>query len=483
MTTRSAGSTGRSPKTAILAIILVSYFMILLDNSIVFTGLPRIQDDLGMTTTGLSWVTDAYTLVFGGLLLLGARAGDVLGRRRIFLIGLLIFAVASLVVAVAPTAAWLLGARAVQGVGAAILAPTTLALLTATFREGTERTRAVAAYGSVAGIGASVGLVLGGVLADLLSWRVGFFINLPIGIVLAVAALRYVPETDRMPGRFDLVGALCSTVGVGALVFGIINSATAGWRDPVTVTAIVAGMAVLVGLVRNEARALQPIMPLRLFAGRERSGAYLTRMLYMGAMLGYFIVVTQFLQSVYGFSPLQAGLAFLPMTAVNFVVALAIPRLTRRIGNTALLVGGLAVAAVGMWWLSNVSADSSYVTAVAAPMVLLGIGQGLSLAPLTAAGIAGVKSPDAGAASGVVNTAHQLGGSLGVAVLTTVGASAAKNATAQADPLAAAASAALTASSVLLTSALLAVIFIIPRSTRNVPAPVADTEQPVAMPG
>lgn len=409
---------------AILAIVLVAYFMIILDNSIVFTGIPRIREELSFTTAGLSWVQNAYALVFGGLLLLGARAGDILGRRRMFLVGLGIFSLASLAISLAPTVEIMLAARAVQGVGSAILAPTSLALLTATFAEGRARTRAVAAYGSVAGIGASIGLVVGGVLADTLSWRVGFFVNVPLGILMAIATFLFIGETARVSGRFDLAGAVCSTLGMTALVFGIVNSAEAGWGDPVTITAIAVGLALLALFVFVEARAVQPIMPLRLFRSRERSGAYGARMLFIGAMMGYFFFTTQYLQGVLGFTPLQAGLAFLPMTVVNFGVALLVPRLTRRFGNSALLAAGIAVTAVGMFWLSRVGVDSDYVRAVALPMVLIGAGQGLAFAPLTAAGIAGVSAADAGAASGLINAAHQLGGSLGLGILVALAASA-----------------------------------------------------------
>ncbi|GAA3703621.1 MFS transporter [Arthrobacter ginkgonis] len=459
-------STRRSNPTAVLAIILVSYFMIVLDTSIVITGLPKIRDELGFTAADLSWVQNAYVLVFGGLLLLGARAGDILGRRRVFVAGLVVFGLASLAIGAAPSAAWLLAARAVQGVGAAVLAPSSLALLTAGFPEGRERTRALAAYGATAGIGASVGLVLGGLLADWLSWRVGFLINAPIAVVMVFAALRQLPETERRAGRFDLAGAACSTLGMGSLVYGIVHVADAGWGDPATLGALAAGVVLMGGLVLNEARARQPIMPLGLFASRERSGAYLARLLFVGAMMGYFFFTTQFLQGVYGFGPLQAGLAFMPMTVVNFFVALAVPRLTGRIGNTALLASGIAATLAGMGWLSRLEADSPYVVAVALPMALIGIGQGLAFGPLTAAGIAGVGSRDAGAASGVVNTAHQLGGSLGIGILVLVAAAAGTGNTAgvlAAQVSAAQVSAALGGGTVLLALALLAVVGLVVR--------------------
>src|SRR5712691_10941232 len=291
-------------RTAVLAIILVSYFMIVLDISIVITGLPKILESLSFSATGLSWVQNAYTLAFGGLLLLGARAGDILGRRRMLIAGLALFTAASLGVGIAQSAAWLIAARALQGVGAAILAPSTLALLTTNFREGPERTRSLAYYAAVAGVGASVGLVLGGIVADWLSWRVGFFINVPIGIALMLGAQRYLGETERRSGEFDVAGALTSTLGVTAVVYGLVRSASTGWSDRVTVAALTAGVVLLALLVLNEWRAKRPIMPLRLFASRERVGAYAARVLYLGAMMGFWFFTTQFLQRA-GIRPLR----------------------------------------------------------------------------------------------------------------------------------------------------------------------------------
>lgn len=253
-------------RTAVLAIVLVSHLMIVLDISIVITGLPKIRADLGFSTADLSWVQNAYTLAFGGLLLLAARAGDVIGRRRMFVGGLTIFTLASLVIGLAPTPGVLLTARAIQGVGAAILAPSTLALLSVNFPEGSERTRALSLYAAVAGVGASLGLVLGGLFAGWLSWRVGFFMNVPIGIALIVFSSRILQETPRRSGSFDILGALVSVLGMTTLVYGVVRSASAGWGDPVTLIAVVGAVALLAFFVFHEARADQPILPLRLFA-------------------------------------------------------------------------------------------------------------------------------------------------------------------------------------------------------------------------
>lgn len=419
-----ASETGPAHPRAILAIILVSYFLILLDNSIIFTGLPSIASALDLDATGLSWVQDAYTLVFGGLLLLGARLGDLLGRRRVFVAGLAVFVAASFLVGVAPSGWWLISARALQGVGAAIVAPSALSLLTASFPAGPQRQRAVAWYAATAGIGASLGMLVGGAAAQWVSWRAGFFINVPIGIAMAVLAPRFLPVTRPEAGRFDLLGALGATIGVGALVFGIVESAERGWTHPVVLMSLAVALAVLVALVRHERAAEQPIIPLRLFDDRRRWGAYAARALYLGAMMGFFFFTTQLMQSVFGFTAFQAGLGFLPMTAVNFAVATLLPKVARRFGDAVPLVAGVALTLVGMGWLAAVDATSSYLSGVALPMVLIGAGQGLAFAPLTTFGIAGVRGEDAGAASGLVNTAHQLGMALGLAALVAAAANA-----------------------------------------------------------
>lgn len=405
---------------AVLMIILCSYLMIVLDISIVITALPRLRQTFEMSMVGLSWVQNAYTLAFGGLLLLGARMGDILGRRRMFIVGLAVFTAASLFVALAQSAELLLSARALQGIGAAILAPSTLALLLSNFPEGNQRTRAISYYGAAAGIGASVGLLLGGLLTQWLSWRAGFLINLPIGITLILGARRYLSEPPLHSGKFDLSGAVLSTLGMTALVFGIVESTTLGWTDPITLGAIFGGLTSLAMFIAHEARAEQPILPLHLFTHRIRAGAYAARMLFLGGLIGFWFFTTQYLQEVLGFSASKAGLAFLPTTLMTLAVALTVPFLTNRFGNFRLLAGGVSFAMVGMIWLSRVTIHSHYLVDIALPMVLIGVGQGASLSPLTAAGMADVAPRDAGAASGLVNVAHQLGGSLGLGLLSVV---------------------------------------------------------------
>jgi EmrB/QacA subfamily drug resistance transporter len=472
-----------SKPAAILAIILISYFMILLDNSVIFTGLPSIREGLDLSPTGLSWVQDAYTLVFGGLLLLGARAGDIVGRRRLFVIGLGVFGTASLLIGLAPAGWWMIAARALQGVGAAIVAPTSLALITAYF-EGEARSRAVAWYAATAGIGASLGLLVGGALTDLISWRAAFLVNVPIAIAMIIAARAVLIETPRQSGRIDVVGALCATLGMGGLVFGIIESGETGWGSARVVVPLVVGVVLLAALVVTESRVAQPIMPLRLFRSRERSGAYAARLLYLGAMIGFFFFTTQYLQDALGFTPLEAGLGFLPMSLVNFIVALAIPRLRTRVPDALLLAGGVLLTLVGMVWLSRAGISEVYLTSVALPMVLVGAGQGLAFAPLTSSGIAGVPPQDAGAASGLVNTAHQLGMALGLAVLSAV---AVRAGTALTGPAAVAqqVGAALTAGSALLGVALVVVLVVLVPGGRTkgalpVPGPTGTATRPEA---
>jgi EmrB/QacA subfamily drug resistance transporter len=455
------------PRTnALLAIICISYFMVILDNSIIFTGLPQIEATMQFTPQALAWVTNAYVLVFGGFLLLGARAGDLLGRRRVFMVGLTLFGIASALVGMAPFSGWLIVARAIQGLGAAILAPTSMALLTEHFEEGHQRGRAVAAYSAVAGIGASAGLVIGGLLASTISWRAGFFLNIPIAIAMIVAGLRVIPATQKHTGQFDVMGALAGTSGMTALVFGINNAAETGWTNPLTIGSFVVSVALLALFVMVEARAKHPIMPLFLFTNRQRLGAYLSRLLYLGAMMGFFFFTTQYMQGILHFSPLQAGMGFLPMSMINFVVALLVVRLVKRFGGARVLIAGTLLTSLGMAWLSLVTQGSNYWLSVALPMVLIGIGQGLAFAPMTSFGLTEIKPKDAGAASGVVNTFHQVGSALGLSILVAMGAALSSPAAAERVALQQRVNVALLGSTILLGFALIIVLTLIARSTR-----------------
>jgi EmrB/QacA subfamily drug resistance transporter len=407
-----------------LMIILGCYLMIILDISVVLTALPSIHEDLGFSTASLSWVQNAYTLTFGGLLLLGARAGDILGRRQVFVAGIALFSFASMLGGIAQSPAWLLGARALQGVGAAIAAPSTLALLTISFAEGPARTRAVAWYSAVAGAGGSIGVLLGGALTTWVSWRAALFINVPLGVALIWLAPHYLPETERRRGHFDLPGALSSTLGMTALVYGLVRAAERGWGETWTLASFAAAAVLLAYFVANERRAVQPITPLRLFASRRRVGAYVARLMVVGAMYATFFFLTQYLQGVQGDDALEAGCAFLPLTLSMFAMVRVVPRIMRRVGEARVLAGGLSIALVGMLWLGQISPDGNYVTHIAGPLALIGIGMGSALTPLTTAGMAGVADAEAGAASGLINVAQQLGGTLGVGAMVTVFAAA-----------------------------------------------------------
>ncbi|PJI91022.1 MFS transporter [Luteimicrobium subarcticum] len=422
----TAAPRARSPRL-VLAAILTTQLMIVLDATIVNVALPDMQKALDFTPSGLSWVLNAYTLAFGGLLLLGARAGDLLGRRRTLLIGISLFTLASLLGGFAQGSGELLAARAVQGVGAALAAPSGLALLMGRFPEGRERARALGYYAAVSIGGSAVGLIAGGLLTQWVSWRWVFFVNVPIGIGLVLLARAVLPETPRNRGRFDLLGAATSTLGMTSLVYGFIRAASDGWSDPTTVLAFVLGAVLLGTFVLVELRAAAPITPLRIFAHRTRSAALVARIMLVGGMMGMFFYLTLFLQNVFGYSPIQAGLAFLPLTAVLFAFSRISAALMTRVGLRPLLVGGLTVSTVALLVLSQLQADSSYV-GVLVPLVLFGIGNGLAFVPLTAAALTEVEPQDAGAASGLVNATQQVGSSLGLAVLVTVGSAAATHA-------------------------------------------------------
>lgn len=403
-----------------LAVIVTCQMMLILDGTIVNIALPKIQEDLHFSATGLSWVISAYSLAFGGLLLLGGRAGDILGRRRVFVAGIGLFTLASLLGGLAPSAGWLLAARALQGVGAAIAAPSTLALIVTTFTEGASRNRAIGIYSTIAPIGGALGLILGGMFTSWASWRWGLYVNVPIGLAVLVLAPLSIQESKRHPGRFDLAGALTSTVGMTALVYGFIRASSSGWGDRVTVGAFVGAVVLIALFLAIEVRAAQPIMPLRLFADRNRVSAYLSMFLVVATMFSMFFFLTQFLQNVLGFSALKTGLAFLPLTGGIIVLTQVVPRLLPRFGaEPPMLIGALLLTG-GMVWLTRLSPTSGYVGDILGPMLLFGIGAGCSFVALTMASLNGVRPEDSGAASGLLQAVTQTGGTLGLAILVTV---------------------------------------------------------------
>jgi len=403
-----------------LAAVLGCQLMVVVDATIVNVALPDMQRALGFSSANLSWVLNAYTLTFGGLLLLGARMGDILGRRRTFLAGLSLFVVASMVGGVATDSAMLLASRAVQGIGAAVAAPAALALLMTMFPEGRPRNRAMGLFTAVSVGGFSLGLVLGGTLVQTLDWRWVFYVNVPIGLLVLLLGAVALPATGRASKRFDFIGAASSTLGIGSLVYGLVNAASHGWAKPMTITALAVGVALLVGFVVNERYAAEPITPLRLFANGSRSSAFAGRLVMVAGMMGMMFFLTQFMQDVMHFSPLTTGLAYLPMTAAVFsATQLSARYLVGRFSRRMLLMVGFGLAAVGMLWLSGIDAGTSYASIVV-PFILIGFGGGTSFLSLTTASLAGVAPEDSGAASGLVNTMQQLGGTLGLAVLVAV---------------------------------------------------------------
>ncbi|TDW18726.1 MFS transporter [Kribbella kalugense] len=423
-----SGTPARRPGV-VLAVILVTQLMVILDGTVVNIAMPHIQQALHFTPSSLSWVQNAYALAFGGLLLLGARAGDLLGRRRVFVTGISIFTLASLLGGLAPNAELLLAARVLQGIGGAIAAPAALTLLMLTYREGPERMKALGYYSLISSGGGSVGLVLGGMLTDWVSWRWGLFINVPIGIALVFAARRVLTETEPETGRFDVAGALTSTLGITSLVFGFIRVAEEGWSSPQVLTAFAAGVVLLVSFVLIERRVSHPIVPLRLFKSAQRSASYLTMLLVVGTMFGMFFFLTQYLQGVLELNPLAAGLAFLPMTGLLFTASRIVPKLVARIDGGKLLLAGSTLVTLGTIWLTRLGSHSTYLHDVVGPLLLFGAGAGMIFIPLVGRAISGVAPEDSGAASGMLNVVQQVGGALGLGILVTIFGTASRNST------------------------------------------------------
>ena len=410
----------RDRRNVTLAVVLFAQLMIVLDLTVVNVALPSMAAGLHLTPTSLSWVLNAYALTFGGLLLLGGRAGDILGRRRTFMAGLAIFTIASLAGGLATSSAALLAARAVQGVGGAIASPAVLATIVASFPEGRERVRALSIFTAVTMGGASLGLVLGGMMTQWASWRWVFFINVPVGVAVVALAPRLLAGTRRQRGHFDLTGAITSTAGMSALVYGFIEVASDGWSSRTALTAFAAAAVLLAAFVRIETRKTEPITPLWLLRHRSRCASYIARLLLVAGMFGSFFFLTQFVQEVLGFGPLTAGLSFLPMTAALFGTSRLAPRLVASFGPRPLMIAGLLPVIASMAWLGQLTSGTSYFPGVLVPMLLLGGGMGLVFVPLTMASLAGVPPQHSGAAASMVNVMQQVGGALGLAILVTI---------------------------------------------------------------
>ncbi|MFI2345536.1 MFS transporter [Streptomyces sp. NPDC019443] len=410
-----------------LFVIASCQLMVVLDITIVNIALPHIQSSLNFSTTSLSWVVSAYTLTFGGLLLLGGRAGDILGRRRVFVFGVLLFALASLLGGLSQNSGQLLAARALQGVGGAIASPTALALITTTFTEGPARNRAFGVFAAVSAGGGAIGLLAGGVLVEWLDWRWVFFVNVPIALLIVLATPRHIKESERHPGHFDLAGALTSTLGMVALVYGFIRAAQDGWRDRFTLASFGAAVLLLTTFILVERRSKQPITPLHMFADRNRAGTYGIMLSLAAAIFGMFFFLTLFVQNVLDFSPLKAGLAFLPVSAVIAVGAGIASQLLPKYGPKPFMVTGAILAATGLSWLTQTDIHSTYPGSILGPMLIFGLGMGMNFVSLTLMAVSGVPTHESGAASGMLNTTQQVGGSLGLAILVTVFGTASRN--------------------------------------------------------
>jgi EmrB/QacA subfamily drug resistance transporter len=403
-----------------LPVLLAWQLMVLLDATIVNIALADIRQSFELSATGLSWVVNSYALAFGGMLLLGGRAGDLLGRRRMLVIGVIVFTIASLIGGFSPNATALLIARIAQGVGAAMAAPSTLSLIYSNFQEAEERGRAIGLYSAISGVGASLGLVLGGALISTLTWHWVFFINVPIGIAVTLIAPRALRESPIHTGRFDFAGAILSTLGVSSIVYGFIRAAEQGWNDSMTVSSFVAGVLLLVGLVIVEARAAQPIMPLSLYRNRNRVIALLNMLLISSAMFGVFFFLTQFLQIVHGFSPLRSGLAFLPLTSGILLASRMAPRNMARFGARAMMTVGALLVVAALLWLSQATVDGSYWTQILVPFFVIGLGAGSSFTPMNLTIMSTLTPEQTGSGAGTLQTYQQVGGAVGLAVLVTV---------------------------------------------------------------
>ncbi len=408
--------------TIALAIIVTCQLMVVLDATVVNIALVPIQQSLHFSPAGLSWVIDAYSLAFGGLLLLGGRMGDVYGRRKMLVIGLTVFTGASLLAGLSTSATMLLLTRGVQGVGAALAAPSTLSLISATFEEGPARNKALGIFTAVSAGGGSLGLILGGALTSWVSWRWVMFINVPIGIAIIALAPRFVPEPPRNGGTLDVTGAALVTGGLASLIYGFIRIAEHSGPS-VTLASFLLSLVLLISFVRVERRRKQPLLPMHIVTDRLRGPAYFAMLLVPAVMYGVFFFVSQYLEGALHFSAIKAGLAFLPLTGLIFTSSRITPRLVARIGARPILLFGLVSLAVATFWISRATPSEGYFGGLFGPLVLFGIGAGSTFLPLSVTILSGVPRADSGAASGMLQTMQQTGGALGVAALSSIAVS------------------------------------------------------------
>lgn len=417
-----AGGLSTSNRWLTLALVSISQFVVVLDASIVYVALPTIGQSLDFSENSLAWVVNAYTLTFGGLLLLGGRLGDLLGRRRAFIAGMTLFAGASLVGGFADTEATLIAARAVQGVGAAIVSPAALAIVMTTFKDGAERNKALGVWGAVAGSGGAVGMLLGGVLTEYAGWEWVLWVNVPIGITAAALAPLVIAESraESQTRAFDFAGAFSVTAALAILVYGVVEAPDAGWGSRQTVGLIGAAAALLAVFIVIERRSQAPLVPFKIFRLRTLAAANVIGLLLWGVMYAMIFFSTLYLQRVLGFSAIEAGLAYIPLTLTIVLAAGVASHLVSTIGFKPVITAGMLLISAGMLWFSQVPPGGSYTADVLGPLLLCGAGLGLAYVPQTIAAVSGVPETDAGLASGLVTTSQQIGGALGLAVMSSV---------------------------------------------------------------
>ncbi|MFL6113517.1 MAG: MFS transporter [Catenulispora sp.] len=426
--TAPATSEGRTiNRSAALGLLAMTQFVLVLDAGIVGVALPSLVKGLGFAQNDLSWVTNAYTLMFGGFLLLGGRLADYFGRRRMFMGGLILFSAASLLGSMSPSPGWLIGARAIQGFAAAVVSPAALSLLLISFPDNTdaekaERNKALGVWGAVAGAGGAVGLILGGMLTDWFGWEACFWVNVPIGVAAALLAPRVLPEGAPTGNRtgFDLAGAFTVTGGLAGIVFVLVNAQKVGWTSPETLGLGAVGVALIVAFIVIESRTRLPLVPLSIFRRPVLRGANVASVLQVMGLMPAFFFMTLYTQQVLGYSPLKSGLSLVPIALAIVVAATIAGQLVARAGIKPTTVGGMVIMALGLLWASGMPADGSYVTDLLLPQIVIGLGAGLAWVALTVAGTAGASEEESGLASGLLNTSQQIGGALGLAILAAV---------------------------------------------------------------
>ncbi|HEU4657748.1 MAG TPA: MFS transporter [Capillimicrobium sp.] len=420
MTPAEARRAATSP-WIVLVLVCLAQFMVVLDATIVNVAMPSIQVDLGMTESDLQWIINAYTLVFGGFLLLGGRAADLFGRQRLFLIGVAIFSIASAINGLATSPEMLIAGRALQGLGGALVSPAALSIVINTFEEGAERTKALGVWSAIAAGGGAVGLLLGGVLTDLLTWEWTFFVNVPVGLAAFVLSLRLVPNSraDHLPRSVDLAGAVSVTAGLVVLVYAIVEAEDAGWGSLQTLGLGGIALALLAAFVAIELRSPAPLVRLGIFKVRSLTGANVVLLFIAAGMFASFFFVSLYVQRTLGLSPLEAGLAFMPFTAGIMTGATLAQRGIKTLGPRTVSMIGMTLAAIGLFYQSHISVDGSYVVDILPGTIVMSVGMGLTFVPITLIATTNVDGEDAGLASGLFNTSQQIGGALGLAILST----------------------------------------------------------------